>query len=321
MQDKTSCRVFYEANTRNLYACNSDIIDFIEQESLKIWEMFYDTLYSAKEANMPYIFISSRVKRISNGKYTTKYIVNEITDIINELSLNNLSCLLLDKLKSILKRLDAVLIDEKAKFDSTENRILVISEIYELEQLLKEECLPCEKEIFDRIKELISNWKNKSDLKLGEYFKDRNQIVIYEEAIRKSTMHGNVGFYGMLEMVLAHELFHAYHYGQNEDSLLWKGGRAGGLDKGQKNIVKESLADYMAVYWCYKCAQYDIDEYLPVAMQRVRLWASRYYSWPYARAIDYLKDSRFSNSILPIDIDLIQYECGLHNVYNVFVES
>ena len=310
--------VFYEARNHRPSSDNGMLIDFICHEGEEIWDMYSNNISNCCLLPMPYIFISDKIKRVSYGKYNTACISDMLEKLLDDMDIDRMGHRILDRIQVIFAKLDDVIMDENAKLDATTDRIVIMDEVYELEQQLKEEATPEELDLLEKIKDLFSNWKMNGDLLLGEYLADRHHVILYVDAIHLAADNDNVDFYEELSMTLAHELFHAFHHEREPMSALWKAGKSGGLNVDEKKIVKESLADYFSVYWsCIRS-----NAVTDVARKRIWSWASKYYTkWPYAKALCYLKDCKQNNWALPTNVDLIDIEHGLRLAMHVLMKS
>ena len=310
--------VFYEARESGHIYFDGRLTDFVERELHEIWRMFYNELYSRKDAIMPYVFISNDTKKLSFGKYSTACLLDLLEKLMYNVNRNKISPHFFDIIKIIMEKLDSVIVDENARIDSTEHRIVITNELYTLERILKEECSDEERELFNYIRSLFGQWKSSRDLLLGKYLADRHQIILYEKAICRNAEQHGVNFYAELSMTLAHELFHAFHYEQDYKNAVWRMGKSGGITTKEKKEIKESLADYIAVYWCYLKG----GEYEDVGSERIRAWEARLYSsWPYAKAEKYLRGCRVNNWMPLGSVSINQIREGMNIAMYTFAES
>lgn len=310
--------VFYEARDRESYLLNAELVDFLERELEAIWCMYLREMPFAKSVSKPYAFISNQIKKLSYGKYNTACVSDLLEKIVDDTGVDNISHRALDKIQVIFAKLDDVILDENAKLDSTSDRVVAMNELYDLERLISEESMPEEEAFVEKVKELFSNWKISGDLLLGEYVPERHQVILYAEAIDRVACNSGIDFKAELSMTLAHELFHAFHYEQDPKNVVWKSGNIGGISADEKRVIKESLADYMSAFWiCNRSNQ--VEE---VVVKRIKLWAARYYcSWPYARALNFLKDSRNVNWAMPLNVDMHDIHRGFRIATDVMESS
>jgi len=310
--------VFFESRDFSEGRIDTRVQNFIENEMRVIWREYHYLLNCIQQCDMPYVFISNKIKRKIYGKYNTAYISDAFEKIMEDADLEKMGHRILDKAHIILSKLDDIIMNEGAKLDSATDRIIIMDEVNDLEKQLLEEATEEEINLLKEIKDLFSNWKY-SDLILGEYYPDRHQILIYIDAIHRIARKANVDLQDEIRLTLAHELFHAIHHENAPKNAVWKAGKAScGIGAYEKNVIKESLADYISVYWC--CRQNNaIDK---VSDKRIKLWASRYYSkWPYAKAICYLKKCTSSNYSLPLVTDVNDIEKGLCEALDVYNKS
>ena len=81
-----------------------------------------------------------------------------------------------------------------------------------------------------------------STLTTGEYCHATKTITLYTNSILSAAAYGSTHA-EKLEVVFAHELFHAYHYQNNDAELIWRRDYTG-------SVVKEALASAFEYHYC-----------------------------------------------------------------------
>lgn len=113
-------------------------------------------------------------------------------------------------------------------------------------------------------------------IKLGEYLPDRHQIIIYYNAIEREInriVHPDMDFYAKLSSVIAHEFFHAMHHAMAPGYILWNNSSYKSIKGYQKKEIKEALADFFSVAWCYEQAtRKNRYMFMDVAKERFDSW-------------------------------------------------
>lgn len=99
------------------------------------------------------------------------------------------------------------------------------------------------KEIRKKLDELFGMGEFKVQT-AGEYCHATRTITLYTRTIMTTDVYGRTRE-DNFEVVFAHELFHAYHYQNNDEELIWRHDYTA-------SVVKESLASAFEYYYCDK---------------------------------------------------------------------
>ena len=78
---------------------------------------------------------------------------------------------------------------------------------------------------------------------LGEYIHYQKKIILYTKNIEKYAKDNSIFYDEAFGQVIMHELFHAYHYKDNNEELIRRYDYT-------SEVVKESLASYFEYCWC-----------------------------------------------------------------------
>ena len=279
--------------------------------------------YSNGQFKIPFVFISDDLKRQkSTGKLSTQALSDAIEELVDSCDEKKIGNIVWDLVQLILAKLDDIMLDEKAHMAEPADRFVVHDKLYDVIKRYGMEANEEEQKLLLGIQRLIENWKLAGGYVLGEYLKDRNQIILYRRAIMREVDTYDLHQDMENTYVLAHELFHAYHYQISKRNGLWGSRKDLDMTDFEKDILKEALADYFAIHWCF---EQKIREFIEVGTHRVEEWAANYYScWPYAKALNFVIKAGFShdnNWALPVHAEEKEIEAGVDCFMHVFEQS
>lgn len=264
---------------------------------------------------VPYVFLSSKAPFSENyGEYSTKAIIDCLETYSNQILQGsiNVSEHFNHELNEIIKKLKELLDTQQ---EDTWNQITEIIDGLHLELDKNRD----ETRLLDDIIKLFSNRQIEKTRLLGEYIPKRHQIILYLGSIKKESKIEHTDFTTMMGMVLAHEFFHAMHCALEYPNPLWNSrSRATGLNKIQKTVVKEALADFFSVWWCFSSSYGDERMMEAVANYRFNSWKNnKYSSWPYAKALLLMKD--INKQQTPDKLDTTGLDYGEMNLNHILL--
>lgn len=161
----------------------------------------------------------------------------------------------------------------------------------------------------------------------GEYIAKLNLIVLYCDTIRNDADLSGQDADSLFTMVLAHEMFHAFHCQTvGENRFCSTGGRTRKL-KTQNTQLTESLADYYAVYYLITlCNRNNQRCFFEVADRRYTAWKKNlFWSWPYSRALYFFTPDPFGHTRRLIELPnrieehLDEYDRSFEKFIKVFL--
>lgn len=273
-------KIRYHYDFPNLPITNNDIQALYEKMNDILWiaESYIHQLDN-HEMHLPDIFISDDIVTKTYGKYDYKAILKEIRKYYEKYPYSYFGKLL-EQLVNIIKNLekDTHFGDLKELIDSMEAKL----DHTETEGELKD---------INQIIYMLKNNKRTVNT-LGSYNYKNNRITLYINAIinyfskapiKDLSTQIKIG----LEIVLAHEVFHAiqYHLMISENAktgkYLWEHPVN---EESYRNTVLEGLARWFEYSWCND-AKYDNPIYAWHMNQIEKELHNHYYpGWPYAAA-------------------------------------
>ena len=240
----------------------------------------------------PYVFINTtKLKSKRSGKYTSDRLYDELLKLAGDFDAP--MHIVMDLVEELLKQLEEICEAEKEGVETYDDWTGINNKIILTDKIIQQEFSDKEKEQIAQIKNLFSQRKCIDNI-LGEYLPDRHQIILYRRAIAKYAKNERADIFDAYTMVLAHEFFHAFHHSMSDrGNILWKGGR-GHITKAQRTEIKESLADYFAVAFCFG----GYSRLQKLGYHRAMEWCSRFTTgWPYAKAFCYLAAGNQKNEL------------------------
>ncbi len=271
--------------------------EFIEDELIKITR-FFDEHIPTGGLSRPFVFLSDVIPSNTYGKFTEKEVIKELNNYSKAMKKTELYEFFCVLIREIIQQLNWTIEEDPSEWSDfyvTMNSAARSISIGGTDE---------DKEVFSRIMEIISMRKKYDGYRLGEYLPDRHQIIIYYRAIEKvvkDANNENMNYYAKLSSVIAHEYFHAMHHAMYPGNALWKDSATKNISGFQKVEIKEALADFFSILWCYEQAKEPNGyRFMDVAIERFDNWKKYLYSaWPYAKAIYLMKD----NGFLPKSLD------------------
>ena len=184
------------------------------------------------------------------------------------------------------------------------------------------------------VKKIASNLKNpKSTVRtLGEYYSNKNKIILYINSIIGSYENApnadlRTKILTGLEIVFAHELFHAIHFNlidgtHAQRKKLWN---CQSKDKEARKSVVEGLARWFEYEWCnYRHNHNSCSATKPVydwCMQEIikELHSHTYPDWPYAAARAFINNgsSNYCDAHDVLRASLHQHSNHWHDAYEL----
>ncbi len=272
---------------------------FVEDELIRV-SRFFDGQIPTKDLAMPYVFLSDVIPCRIYGKYTDEEVIKELNNYSKTMKKTELYRLFIELIEEIIRQLGSNIEENRHEW------VDLYLTMHSAEHVIILEGTDEDKEVFSKIMEIISMRKDYDRYRLGEYQPDRHQIIIYYRAIERDVEHvdvENMDYYAKLSSVIAHEYFHAMHHAMDPGNTLWKNSATKKVTAFQKIEIKEALADFFSILWCYeKAKESNGYVFMDVARERFDSWKKYIYSaWPYSRAIYLMKDE--INGFLPISLD------------------
>ena len=210
---------------------------------------------------LPDIFVSEDVYKDEYGKFSLNEIINIFERAIGLIK----SCPETDRIKEQLYHCCGLL----SEIDSCERDDIDCGELYDMlnRQIkdLQEQLADMDDDTIIIVETALNSVKEmkKSKIRLGDYNYETNRINLYIKAIDDAFskyQNGNRrdNLLAGLEIVLAHEVFHAVHYHCMDNRVITQKVR----NKNKKKSVLEGLARWFEYMWCERRArQTDNDIY------------------------------------------------------------
>ena len=238
-------KIKYHYEFPNLPITDNDIQELYVKMTDILWEAeSYILELNHQRMYLPDIFISDDVVTKTYGKYTYKAILKEIGKFHATFPY---SCFngMLEKLSTTIKR-----IQEESSTEILKELIECIESKFEHAELREERAS------IEKIISMLKNTKRTVQL-LGAYYHQNNRIVLYINTIGDYFEKAPTGDLATkikigLEIVLAHEVFHAVQYhlmidGNKTGKYLWTHPYC---DKDYRDCVLEGLARWFEYSWC-----------------------------------------------------------------------
>ncbi len=156
--------------------------------------------------------------------------------------------------------------------------------------------------IHEDLKKLFENVGPKVVI-LGTFYNPTKTITLYVKAIEQHASNLGISYYQALEVTFIHELFHAFHYKNNNVELVERTDYT-------SEVIKESLASFFEYAYCSKYG-YSIS-----ANNLAKSWAQySVYCYPYSGAINF-KNS-WCNFVDIFDLSLKDMDNALRQLLDV----
>ncbi len=133
--------------------------------------------------------------------------------------------------------------------------------------------------IYDELKDLFGNSMIECSI-LGEYNDSYKEIILYIASIEDFANKNKLSKIDVVEETFIHELFHAYHYNDQDDEICRRHDYT-------SEVVKESLASFFECEYCFRNR---IADYKLV----IDSWNNRVDCYPYSGAININNVSLFN---------------------------
>lgn len=315
-----TCRYYQDSNKVMYESFISDrsrvngLIDFVTDELKNISHFFVDQ-QMARDLVEPYVFLSDEIFENSFGKLSDLEVIDALEKYSKTMKRTDMQDYFLKIIQAIIQILEIDIKENEEHRELEQSWLKLIPTMAEMERITALEGTEEDKEILSDIIEILSMRKVEKELRLGEYLPDRHQIIIYYAAIEQKinqVVKPKMDFYAKLSSVLAHEYFHAMHYAMAPKHVLWNNSSYKSVKGYQKREIREALADFYSVLWCYDQAKQENELiFMNVAIERFESWRKHLYSaWPYSKAIYLMKDD--TKKLLPISLD----DKAIRNGYN-----
>ena len=281
--------------------------------------MFFDDQRFAGILPQPYVFLSDRIIPRSYGKFGEETLINKLREYAEKMTKVPMYGYFLEIIETLIRNLQAMPGAQRIENEADRVWMDMNHTMAKVERTIALEGTDEDKAVLADIIDLLSQLKVPDNLILGEYLPERHQIIIYYKTIRESCYKCNLDFDAKLSSVLAHEYFHAMHCAMEPDNPLWISARSK-IKEYQKKEIKEALADFFSVFWCYNQAQTAGGRVMEVAAERFDSWKKYLYSsWPYAKAL-YLTRSE-TDKQFPEKLSDEVIVRGVHAFFPVMDES
>lgn len=268
----------------------------------------------------PMVILRDKPENETYGHLTVRELIEKLLRLREETQ----SGYVREAIEVILSSLTKVSYHDELSDDDKERINGILMEI--LGSTYRGEIEPWEVEEIRKLLTLLADVQH-TCLVYGRYIADLNLIVLYYDSIRKSeSRYGNSRF-SLFSMVLAHEMFHAYHCSViGEDRFTYTGGRTR-RQKTQNKQLTEALADYYAVHYLItlynRNGQSDV---LHEAEHRYTAWKKNlFWSWPYSRALYFFTPDPFGHTRRLIELPdrieehLDEYDRSFEKFIKVFL--
>lgn len=296
--------------------------NFLADEICEI-SRFFNYLKLSGILMAPYVFLSDRIIYRSYGKFSVSDLILELEKYFANMGDFRKSGHFMKMIHEIIDVLKDILnMDKESEKEAAWTYISKI--MSDIDRMILSEGTEEEKAAFSELMGILSNRKIADREVLGEYIKERHQIIIYYRAIKESIWKYediSLDFYAKVSMVLAHEYFHAMHYAVAPGHTLWNNSAYRNVKGYQKREIREALADFFSVLWCYeKAKDFKNTAYMNVANERFDSWKKQLYSaWPYAKAMYLMRDHL--NMRLPDSLNEEAVNNGCSSLFSVFETS
>ena len=176
---------------------------------------------------------------------------------------------------------------------------IISSEIYKLNPEI-------ETSIYSELKNLFKNILNEFCI-LGRYYPGNREIVLYITSIEEYAKKYKLKNIEVIEQTFIHELFHAYHY-KDDDEEIWN--RCDYTSK----VIKESLASFFEYVYCEKN---NVSNYLLISDS---WYINKVYNYPYSGAIHIVDAAMFSKiyKVSKYDFDDALRKLFINNKYDFY---
>ncbi len=280
-------KIRYHYDFPNLPIHDNDVQALYEKMEDILWTAESHILeFSQHEMQLPDIFVSDDVVTETYGKYDYKAILKEARNFYEAFPYSYFNDIL-ERLVHAIKQ-----VQEGASCK-------ILKELIDLmEAKLDHAELPDERAAIEKIISMLKNTKRTTKI-LGAYYHYNNRIVLYINSIARYFDNAPTGDFAAkiktgLEIVLAHEVFHAVQYhllgtDYADGKKFWTYPAS---YNEKRNSVLEGLARWFEYCWCcdnqfnspiYQWHKEQIDD---------ELYTYYYPGWPYAAAKVFVQNGK-----------------------------